>query len=331
MADNKPTNDNQPSQPTPGSGSLLDADRLSGWTDDDITIEEPKLETVKSSLREDFAENTNTEKKEEQKTDEQAAAQELEKGTEEDEVTEDEQPVLAAPALPEDPGEFQPSDYSFEVTVYDSEGNKPKQVRVDSVSEWEKLLEDEPNLGNSLSVNRAFRAAQKMESGLEREQREWEQKVETYNGSVEKYNTQVQIQTGMANELTYLSQKGELPPLTKEERDSLNWEDASVLKAHPNIAAHKAVLDYMVTESRLRVKAGLPKFTSVVDAYNAMQVDNSRKGAEESRRQAGEARKAAGARVSGGSSSPMASQAPKGVRAGRVIGDLSNLGQNWDV
>src|SRR4029077_16789578 len=110
-----------------------------------------------------------------------------------------------------------------------------------------------------------------------------------------------------------LVDKGELPSLTTEERESLNWEDEAVVKAHPNITKHKELLNYMRKENTSRTRAGLNPLSSVLDAFNAMQLDSKVKAETENKTKVAEARKAAGARVASGSPGPVSSVSPKGI------------------
>lgn len=218
----------------------------------------------------------------------------------------------------EDPGDFQPNDYSFEVTVYDEEGNKPKTVKISSIEQWDELLESEPNLGSSLAVNKAFRQAQKMDSGIESDRKAWEEAKEEYDDAVKNQEQFEQRNTQIFNEMNYLINRGSLPKLTQEEMNNLDWNDKAVLAAHPNIKPHNDLLAFMRTENATRLKAGLAPLNSALDAYNAMQLDTRQQQEVDRKRQQGEARKAAGARVSGATTAPITSNAPKGVAVGRV-------------
>src|SRR5947207_2821658 len=80
----------------------------------------------------------------------------------------------------EDPGQFQPKDYSFEVQVFDAEGKNGKSRKVNSIEQWEQLLDSDPNFGNATSLLKAQRLATKMESGLERDKAEYDTKKEAY-------------------------------------------------------------------------------------------------------------------------------------------------------
>jgi hypothetical protein len=313
-------------QPAQVRGKLLSADESHEWGQE-LRIEEKQAKTEENILRKEFDEAANA-GADDGNTDEQEDADE---GTAADaaesEAAEEEQPVETL----EDPGEFQPQDYSFEVTVYDEEGSKPKSVKIASIDEWEKLLADEPNLGSSLAVNKAFRQAQKMESNIERDYQQWSEAKKEYEEALEQDQVTQKRNDTIFNEMSYLIERGDLPKLTTEEMNNLNWNDPAVVKAHPNIAAHAELLQYMRTENATRLKAGLTPLQSALDAYNAMQLDTRRKQDIEARKAAGEARKAAGARVASGTTTPISMAQPRGIAVGRVSSDLSRLGQNWNA
>lgn len=245
---------------------------------------------------------------EEQQTEEQ----------EEAETTEEQEDQQTDTRYIEDPGEFQPSDYSFDITIYDADGQKPKTVKVTSIEQWEELLEGEPNLGSSLAVNKAFRQAQKMESSLDADRQTWEKAKSEYDEAVKNQEQFDARNTQIFNEMQYLIGRGNLPKLTQEEMNRLDWGDKAVLSAHPNIKPHADLLAFMTSENKTRIKAGLAPLNSALDAYNAMQLDTRRTEDVDRKRQQGENRRLASARVSGASSAPLTSSAPKGISVGRT-------------
>lgn len=296
-------------------GKFLTDDESSDWGNEVVLVEkDPKTES--SILRKEIEGATKEEEAE------------AEEGNEEAEI---EEPVVQTQVVEiEDPGEFKPQDYSFEVVTFDEDGKKPKTVKVTSIEQWDELLEGEANLGSSAAVGKAFRAAQKMDANLERDRAAHESAVKEYEAAVESSQVRTQRNDNIFNEMNYLIGKGDLPKLTVEERDNLDWDDGDVVKAHPNIKPHKELLNYMRRENGTRDKAGLAPLSSVLDAFNAMQLDTRRKADTEKETKVAEARKQAGARVASGSPGPTSAVSPKGIAVGRV-GDLGRLGQNWQV
>lgn len=222
----------------------------------------------------------------------------------------------------EDPGEFQPADYSFEVTIYDEEGKNGKNVKVDSVERFEQLLEEEKNFGSASALMKAQRLATKMESNLERDRKSYETDKKAFNDQQAKVEADNAAVNQMASELDYLESKGELPQVAKKYQNA-DWSDPEVAK-QPGVKERVELLDYMKKENGARIKAGLRPFSSVVDAFNQYDREQARSAIKSAEDKAGEARRQAGARVAGVNPAPV-SAVPKGVMVGRSFGDLSNL------
>lgn len=330
MADDKTTNDaanatdeNKEEPKGPVRGKLLTADEISDWGNEAVLQEKP-VKTEANVLRDEIEGAANAGDTEPEDDENKPTALVTATSLEEEQLNDVETIEL------NDPGEYKSADYSFSVTVFDAEGNKPKTIKVNSIEQWDELLESEPNLGSSAAVSKSFRAAQKMENNLERDYDNWSKQTEEYQQAVQQEQTRIQQQDSIFNEMQYLSTRGDLPQLTNEEMNQLDWEDKAVVKAHPNIAPHRELLNYMRRENTNRAKNKLQPLSSVLDAFNAMQLDTRRKSEVEARKAAGEARKQAGARIAGTTPNPVSSATPRGVAVGRV-GDLSRLGQNWDV
>lgn len=165
----------------------------------------------------------------------------------------------------EDPGPFVPGDYGFEVTVYDDEGKHPKTVKINSLDQWDELLETNPNLGTGVAVSRAQRAVDRMDRNIERDRSEWEAKKAEYEEAVQQSEAQSQILDQWEAEVNYLIDKGELPPITAKLRKA-DWSDPEVAK-HPAVKAQIELLRYMQQENVERQKSGLKPMRSVLDAH----------------------------------------------------------------
>lgn len=254
----------------------------------------------------------------EAETAEEAVEEKVEEPTVE-EAPEAEEPIYQTTL--EDPGEFEPTDYSFEVTVYDTEGKNGKPVKITSVDEFEKLLDEEKNFGTASALLKAQRLATKMESGQERDKAKWEADKKAYNdqqAEVEAQNTQV---NQLAAELNYLVAKGKLPKVAKQYQTA-DWSDPEVAK-QPGIKEQIEVLEYMQKENIARRKAGLSDI-GVSAALSELTMERAQEATKIAETKAGEARRLAGAKVAGVNPGPV-SAAPKGVMVGRNLGDLSNL------
>lgn len=321
------TDEQPPAGPQQVHGKMLTEEESHEWGNL-VEVNEPEAKTEQNVLRKEFEDAASIEQEEaaETATDEQTEAEQEEEQSEPEEVE---------TQYVEDPGEFQPSDYSFEVAVYDNDTNRQHTVKVTSLEQWESLLEEMDskgeNMGSSLAVNKAFRQASKMETGLERDKADYDKQKAEYEQAVANQQQMEQRNTQIFNEMNYLINRGDLPKLTQEEMNNLNWSDKAVLSAHPNIKPHAELLAFMRKENETRAKAGLAPLNSALDAYNAMQLDARRNQDIQTKKQAGEQRRQAGARVASASQAPIAASAPKGIMIGRVGRGLQNLGQNWEV
>lgn len=230
--------------------------------------------------------------------------------------------VLYQPTVA-DPGQFQPQDYSFEVTVFDDEGKNGKVKKIATVDEWDELLDTDPNLGSAASLLKAQRLATKMESKQDADKAAYDKAKIDFEADQAKVQANTQFIEDRQKELDYLVDKGELPPLAKKFRDA-DWSDPEVAK-DPGVKAQIDLLKYMDKENKSRTKAGLKPFSSMLDAFNAMDRDNARKAIKTAATAQGEARRQASARVGGVTPGP-GSNMPKGVMVGRSLGSLDNLG-----
>ncbi len=217
----------------------------------------------------------------------------------------------------DDPGEFAPGDYSFEVTVYDENGANPKVHKVGSLEAWDELLETEPNLGTSAAVLKAERSAQKMDRGIERDKAKWDDQKTEYDEAVKAQEEANAWTTNATAELDYLVAKGELPPMPKEFHiTTADWNKPDIAK-QPAVKAQMELLDYFRKENATRIKAGLQPMKSLLDAYNGFARERDKETTKLARANVTEARRAQAGKVSGSAPRP-ATAAPKGVAVGRI-------------
>lgn len=252
---------------------------------------------------------------------EERAPQEDESSEEVDEAPlEVEEEVAPANLLP-DPGEFKPSDLSFDVVSYDAEGKSPKITKIKSVDQWDEFLSTDPNLGSAAALMKAQRLATKMENGLEREQKEHETSKKAYTDQQASIARQNESMQTMVSEVNYLVAKGFLPKIENQFVNA-DWNDPEVAK-QSGVKEQLELISYMKGENSRRTKAGLKPMSSLIDGFNAMQLDQSRKQETTKKKEVGEARKSAGSRVASVAPNAMTA-APKGISVGR-IGRLSDL------
>lgn len=217
----------------------------------------------------------------------------------------------------DDPGDFTPGDYSFEVMVYDQEGKNGKVHKIADLDAWDALLETEPNLGSSAAVLRAERAAQRMDRGVERDKRDYDARRAEYDEAVKAQEQRDATTLQWQQELDYLVNKGELPPMPAELHVSkANWKDPKVA-GQPAVKAQLALLDYFRNENAQRAKVGLAPMTSLLDAYNGYARQQEQQQARSNRQAAATARKEAGGKVAASAPKP-ATTAPRGIAVGRV-------------
>lgn len=237
----------------------------------------------------------------------------------------EEEPLVPAAFTPkyEDPGEFVPDETSFEVTIYDAEGKNGRVVTLKSVAELDDLIEKDSNFGSYAALRKAEKAADRVERKIEAEQTKWQEQKKLFDDEQQNMASQVERLNSYSAEMDYLMAKGELPKISAELKNA-DWKDPKIAAAD-GVKEQIAVLKYMDKENVLLAKAGLPQMT-VISAYNAMQLENAKKGQQDTKVRTQAARKAASARV-GGSSPAQATGAPKGIAVGRVSpGGLRDMG-----
>ena len=256
------------------------------------------------------------------------AADEEDDADDEGDDDDDDEPITAVatpapePTVP-DPGEYVPNDYAFEVIVYDGEGKNARTHKIKSVDEWDELLERDPNLGSASALLKAQRAATKMETGLERDRREYDTKKSAFEQEKATIDNRQAATATMVSEIGYLQSKGKLPQVDAKYVDA-DWSDPEIAK-QPGVREQLRLLNYMRDENKARVAAKLKPMTSILDAYNAYVADNAERDNTTRRRTAGQQRKAAGARVASVSAAPVGN-APAGISVGRG-GSLRDLGR----
>lgn len=216
----------------------------------------------------------------------------------------------------EDPGDYKPADYSFEVTLKDG-----KTVRVTTPEEAEKLADDPDNFETPKQLMDFINKQNKMRINLDRDYEKWEANKKTFTEQLETETQRRETIDNFVGEFQYLVSKGKIPAVAKEYLDA-DWSDPEIAK-QPGVKEQIALLNYMQKENEVRAKANVKPITSVVDAYNAWREDegeqekaNKAKEAEEAKKAAGEARKNASSRVAGVSPANQGTYVPKGIAVG---------------
>lgn len=298
-------------------GHLLTDDQLSEWGNEDH-LELPGLIDEKGNTRR-VGEDTKDNNEDDQEEDNSDG---------EDDNKDNKLPDLAdaeATTILEDPGDFTPEDYSFEVTVYTGEEGKekPKTVKITSVEDAERLLEEDPNFGNAKSLLNFNRKVTHMESNLERDEREHQALKDAYDNQQEAVEKQQERVNTIANEIEYLVSKDKLPKVADKYKEA-DWRKPEVAK-QPGVKEQLALIKYMNKENVERRKLGLSAM-GALDAYNQMQTEATESRKATNKEESAQARKTAGARVSGTTPAPVGNMnVPKGIKVGRG-GSLRDLG-----
>lgn len=316
MAEEKATATETKTEPTQApeiKGTLLEAAETADWNQNLHIVEPNSVTEDGKTIEREPKTQTEPEIKEEVKEEVKAEA-----------------PAAQAEQVIEidDPGEFSPKDYSFDVMVFDGEGKRGRSQKISSIDQWEQLLDTDPNFGSATALLKAERLANKMDIGTERDKSDYDAKKAEYDQAVETQQAREQATTNMVNEIAYLVDRGELPRVSTEYANA-DWSDPKVA-AQPGVKEQIALLDYMASENARRTKAGLSPTTSLLDVWASYQLDEAKKTSQTQREQAAQARKDAGARVAGVAPNPVTA-APRGIMIGRG-GSLDELSRgNWGV
>jgi len=299
MADDKPTN--EPTTPTDEQKADIQAQENAKW--------EP-----------DF--------KEEELTVPYKAEEKPEGPEEVKEESEEETPEIVSNAAPEpvvtveDPGEYVPADYSFEVTIKDG-----KKVKITSEEQAREVAADSENFENAAQLMDLLNKTASMTSKLEKDKDKWEERKAKFDEQSKTYQEREATVNSIASELEYLVDNGDLPKVPDEFKNA-DWTDPEVAK-QPGVKEQIQLINYMVKENDRRAKHGIRPLSSAVDALDHMNKQKSKAQEEAARKAEGEARKAAGARVSAVSPNAAQPYIPKGIAVGDPNKVRSGVAQ-WD-
>jgi len=212
----------------------------------------------------------------------------------------------------QDPGDFVPADYSFEVTLANG-----KTVKVSTPEQADEIADNDENFESTKQLMDFIKKSNKMQRQLDRDYDKWEAQKQTFEQQKAEEDARIETVKNLVSGFEYLESKGRLPKLTEEERNT-DWTKLDVSK-HPNVKAHMDLIEYMERENQIRDKAGVPRLNSALDAINAYDLDNRGKQEDNTKKAAGEARRAAGSRVASPSASSQGQYVPKGIAVGRTL------------
>lgn len=209
----------------------------------------------------------------------------------------------------EDPGEYKPADYSFEVILKDG-----KTKKVSTVEEADALADDPDNFETPKQLMDFINKQNKMRTNLDKDKEKYDENKSKFDEQSEEEQSRVDTINNYAAEFDYLVTKGLIPKVAKEYL-SADWSDPQVAK-QAGVKEQTAILDYMVKENEARAKVGVKPLTSIIDAYNAWKLESNDETEGKAKKEAGEQRKAASSKVSGVSASNQAPFVPKGIAVG---------------
>lgn len=262
------------------------------WEDDfdskDLSIPY-KREEVEEDKKEEVTENEETDDTEEELT---------------------ETPELEEVVTLEDPGNYEPKDYSFDYSV------DGKSYKISSSDDVDKIPNEDLEKLSAKDLSSLIRRANLIDTKHDKDEEEFNKSKDAYESQLQQQQERDKVIETFAAEFDYLVSKGYLPKVPDELRNS-DWADPKIA-AKDGVKEQKAILDYMVKENKQRAKLNLKPIDSIIDAFNAYSLENNRRDEQERHKRSGESRKQAGARVSAPTNNQPASMAPKGIAVGRV-------------
>lgn len=257
----------------------------------------------------EYAEPTKDEPAEGEATEEEEAEQPT--GAE---VEEDEAGVFNDPTV-EDPGDFKPGDHSFTITVNGT------RTKVSSVEQADQLAEDPDAFKDAKQLIRFMDKRSDMRQGIAEDRKAYEEQKAKFEGEQQLETIRNERLSTWANELDYLTSRGDIPGVKPEfntQEAGLKW--STEFKDEPGVKERLAIMDYMEKESANRQKAGLPPMTSMIEAHNEMQLNSLKSGNETKRTDEIKQRQERGSRVAG--SSPYV---PSDNNSGEIVGTPGTL------
>lgn len=219
------------------------------------------------------------------------------------------EPVVEAPepdesgiysqTLVEDPGEFTPGDYGFEITLTD--GKKYNVKTPEDAEAVADLVDENPELITAKMLIEFNRNVNKMDTGIERDKTAYDAQKQAYEAHQEQVQARDTTIMQINNGINYLQDKGLLPNVDpKLDSQDVRWEDHA---DEPGIKERLELLKYMSDENERRSKAGLEPSFDIVGAYNGMQLEKMRSQVTSEDKAEKTARRKAGSRVTGQSRS----------------------------
>lgn len=196
------------------------------------------------------------------------------------------------------PGDFQPKDYAFDVTLADG-----STIRVEKPEDIDNIPAD-ADFGTPANLAKMQAAYTKMVVGIENDKRDYDARVEAFNKqeeSTKELETRIEV---MVNELNYLENKGKLPKVDPKYADA-DWSDPEIAK-QPGVKERLELLEFRAKENAERERLNLSPM-SLLEASREMAAQVAEQAETDRQQKQAALRKQKGAMVSGPTGMPSTS------------------------
>lgn len=280
-------------------------------------IEEDALPNVKGALtpNEDLlAEEENVEPTEDKPTEGETTETEEAQQPTGAEIEEDEAGVFNEPTT-DDPGDFKPEDHSFTVTINGT------RTKVTSIEQADQLAEDPDAFKDAKQLIRFMDKRSDMRTGIQKDKEVYKEKKATYEQEQQLVEVRNERLNTWANEFEYLTKRGDIPKVdAKLDTAEAGNRWATEYKDESGVKERLEIMKYMDDESKNRQAAGLPPMTSMLEAFNEMQVKNLQSGEKTRQDEQVKTRQERGSRVAG-----KAPYIPSNTSSGEIVGTPGTL------
>lgn len=214
----------------------------------------------------------------------------------------------------EDPGEFKPNDYSFDVKLADGTA-----VHITSPEDFANIPKD-ADFGDPKNFMDVQANYVRMVNGLETDRKTYEETQAAYEKQVEADGQFEQRVQTMMNEFAYLETNGDLPAVPKQ-YENADWSDPEVAK-QPGVKERIELLTLRKEENDKRTKVGLPPI-GILETKTLMENRAFKEAATQREQKQNDMRKQRGAMVAGPSApEPSNRNSDMIVGAGGSLRDL---------
>lgn len=216
----------------------------------------------------------------------------------------------------DNPGDFKPGDYSFEITTTD--GKSHKISTPEDAEGFGALLDDDPAIIVASQFAKFNSKLAVMEQGIAADKREFDAKKADFDAQQQLDDNRTQMITNVDSGFKYLQSQGKLTAVPTElNTGSVRWEDHRDNEA---IKQRLDILAYMNKDNEERLTAGLEPSFDAVSAYNAMRLENMEKTAGQTSKRQVTDRQRKGSLVG----APSAYE-PHGQTKGSIVGEGGSL------